>query len=70
MHLPLLCSYDIQEVEIIDKNKQLQTCSVKIIFKYTLTNGKGKSLKGLSKHLLSVKNSNGKLYIEKIEALK
>ena len=62
--------YDIYKVEIIGENKQQQTYSVKIVFEYRLTNRRGKSIKGMSKHLLSVKESKGKLYIEKIEAVK
>ncbi len=62
--------YDIYKVEIIDENKQLQTYRVKIIFAYELKNKKGKTLNGLSKHMLSIKNSNGKLHIEKIEIFK
>ncbi|MEA1953745.1 MAG: alpha-2-macroglobulin family protein [Campylobacterota bacterium] len=62
--------YDIYSIDVIASNEQMQTYSVKIIFHYKLTNKKGKSMKGISKHLLSVKNSNGKLYIEKIELFK
>ena len=61
--------YDIYKVEIIGEDKQMQTYSVKITFEYRLQN-RNKSLKGVSSHLLTIKNSNGKLYIEKIIALK
>ena len=61
--------YDIYKVEIISEDKQMQTYSVKITFEYKLQN-RNKSLKGVSKHLLTLKNSNGKLYIEEIEIFK
>jgi uncharacterized protein YfaS (alpha-2-macroglobulin family) len=62
--------YRINSIEITGEDKQSQTYSVKIIFEYHLKNSRGKSIKGISKHLLSIKHDNGKLLIEKITTMK
>jgi len=62
--------YRINSIEITGEDKQSQTYSVKIIFEYHLKNSRGKSIKGISKHLLSIKHDNGKLLIEEITTMK
>jgi len=56
-------SYDILSTKIIDKDEKNKSYKIKIVFAYTLENTKGKVIKGISKHIVTVKNIRGKLMI-------
>ena len=60
--------YNNINIEIVTSEND-QQAKVKIVFDYTLANGK-KELKGKSKHLLTVKDINGQLRISRIEIIK
>ncbi|MFK5977147.1 MAG: alpha-2-macroglobulin family protein [Sulfurovum sp.] len=59
--------YDIKDIKIINKNIQAKIYRVKITFGYKLKNSKGKSIKGVSTHLVTFREIKGKLLIDKIE---
>ena len=60
--------YKNMRLDIVGKATD-EVAKVKIVFDYLLDNGK-KELKGVSKHLLTVKKINGKLLITNIEVAK
>ncbi len=62
---------DYQNIKLktIRLDKKEKEATIKITFDYTLKNSK-KELKGVSKHLLTIKEINGKVLITKIEVAK
>jgi hypothetical protein len=62
-------SYDIKDIQILQEDSSTQRFKVRIVFAYTLDNGR-KKLRGVSKHLLTLQERNGKLAIESIEVAK
>jgi uncharacterized protein YfaS (alpha-2-macroglobulin family) len=58
--------YSIKEIVVVDEDKALQRYRVKIVFDYTLDNGK-KILKGTSSHLLTIIYRDGVFGVESIE---
>ena len=60
--------YKNMKVEVLDAKNKKET-KVKIVFDYVISNGK-KELKGVSRHLLTVIEVNGKVFIKSIELAK
>lgn len=60
-------SYDIKDIEIVNKNLSAKVYRVKITFGYKLKNPKGKTIKGVSLHLITFREIKGRLLIDKIE---
>ncbi len=59
--------YDIKDIKIINKNLKAKIYRVKITFGYKLKNSRGKTLRGISRHLITFREIKGKLLIDKIE---